>query len=81
MEQNSTPLPLETTDPALAEHLRQVANGEHPVVRTVVVNDSAIQILDNVGKWHVTRRAKVGRNEPCPCGSGKKLKKCHGKPK
>lgn len=21
---------------------------------------------------------KVGRNEPCPCGSGKKLKKCHG---
>ena len=22
--------------------------------------------------------AKVGRNEPCPCGSGKKYKKCHG---
>ncbi|EKD76160.1 MAG: Preprotein translocase, SecA subunit, partial [uncultured bacterium] len=21
--------------------------------------------------------AKVGRNEPCPCGSGKKYKKCH----
>ncbi|MEG0678812.1 MAG: SEC-C metal-binding domain-containing protein [Carnobacterium sp.] len=21
---------------------------------------------------------KVGRNEPCPCGSGKKYKKCHG---
>jgi uncharacterized protein YecA (UPF0149 family) len=20
---------------------------------------------------------KVGRNEPCPCGSGKKFKKCH----
>jgi preprotein translocase subunit SecA len=27
-----------------------------------------------------TRRAgeKVGRNDPCPCGSGKKYKKCHG---
>ncbi len=24
--------------------------------------------------------AKVGRNEPCPCGSGKKYKKCHGMP-
>lgn len=24
------------------------------------------------------RVAKVGRNEPCPCGSGKKYKKCHG---
>jgi preprotein translocase subunit SecA len=22
---------------------------------------------------------KVGRNEPCPCGSGKKYKQCHGK--
>jgi preprotein translocase subunit SecA len=21
---------------------------------------------------------KVGRNEPCPCGSGKKYKHCHG---
>ena len=21
----------------------------------------------------------IGRNEPCPCGSGKKFKKCHGK--
>jgi preprotein translocase subunit SecA len=26
------------------------------------------------------RRAepKVGRNDPCPCGSGRKHKKCHG---
>jgi preprotein translocase subunit SecA len=23
---------------------------------------------------------KVGRNDPCPCGSGKKFKKCHGRP-
>lgn len=22
--------------------------------------------------------AKVGRNDPCPCGSGRKFKKCHG---
>ena len=22
---------------------------------------------------------KVGRNDPCPCGSGKKFKQCHGK--
>lgn len=24
-------------------------------------------------------QAKIGRNEPCPCGSGKKYKACHGK--
>ena len=27
----------------------------------------------------VASKKKVGRNEPCPCGSGKKYKKCHGK--
>ncbi|MDK1023328.1 MAG: preprotein translocase subunit SecA [Gammaproteobacteria bacterium] len=27
----------------------------------------------------VRRERKVGRNEPCPCGSGKKYKLCHGK--
>jgi uncharacterized protein YecA (UPF0149 family) len=21
---------------------------------------------------------RIGRNDPCPCGSGKKYKKCHG---
>jgi preprotein translocase subunit SecA len=26
----------------------------------------------------VRSSAKVGRNDPCPCGSGKKFKKCHG---
>jgi preprotein translocase subunit SecA len=24
--------------------------------------------------------ANVGRNEPCPCGSGRKFKRCHGDP-
>ena len=27
----------------------------------------------------LVNKKKVGRNEPCPCGSGKKYKKCHGK--
>ena len=27
----------------------------------------------------VRTEKKVGRNEPCPCGSGKKFKQCHGK--
>ncbi len=27
----------------------------------------------------VREEQKVGRNEPCPCGSGKKYKQCHGK--
>ncbi len=27
----------------------------------------------------IQRKKEVGRNDPCPCGSGKKYKKCHGK--
>src|SRR5262245_18347334 len=33
--------------------------------------DAAVQTVRREGK-------KVGRNDPCPCGSGKKYKKCHG---
>ncbi|MGY6586795.1 MAG: preprotein translocase subunit SecA [Wenzhouxiangella sp.] len=33
----------------------------------------------NVEETFVREGRKVGRNEPCPCGSGKKYKQCHGK--
>ena len=29
----------------------------------------------------VIKPRKIGRNEPCPCGSGKKYKQCHGRTK
>ena len=38
--------------------------------------------ITNDGKDHVKKQAKskkVGRNDPCPCGSGKKYKNCCGK--
>jgi preprotein translocase subunit SecA len=33
---------------------------------------------DDVIKTFRREEPKVGRNDPCPCGSGKKYKKCHG---
>ena len=30
-------------------------------------------------KPYIRNQKKIGRNEPCPCGSGKKFKFCHGK--
>jgi len=40
-----------------------------------------IRSEEPVAKQETVKRdhAKVGRNEPCPCGSGKKYKQCHGK--
>jgi len=31
------------------------------------------------GKVRNESGKKVGRNDPCPCGSGRKYKRCHGK--
>lgn len=37
------------------------------------------EIADEADAPFVRPGAKVGRNDPCPCGSGKKYKQCHGK--
>jgi uncharacterized protein YecA (UPF0149 family) len=34
--------------------------------------------MDVIGAVEEPESPKVGRNDPCPCGSGKKYKKCHG---
>jgi preprotein translocase subunit SecA len=39
---------------------------------------AAAQQADKVQPF-VRQNDKVGRNQPCPCGSGKKYKQCHGK--
>jgi preprotein translocase subunit SecA len=46
--------------------------------------EAAHRAAENVGQERVQRAPMikenlVGRNEPCPCGSGKKYKQCHGK--
>ena len=41
-----------------------------------VRDESTVNLALNAGTTGVPR---VGRNEPCPCGSGKKYKQCHGK--
>jgi yecA family protein len=36
--------------------------------------------LEELKPQPARRESEVGRNDPCPCGSGKKYKKCHGAP-
>lgn len=56
--------------------------GPDPVAE--VVEETPKLILSTSGKEEADARTKrnegikVGRNDPCPCGSGKKYKKCHG---
>jgi preprotein translocase subunit SecA len=37
------------------------------------------QTVEEVVQQAVRGEAKIGRNDPCPCGSGRKYKQCHGK--
>jgi preprotein translocase subunit SecA len=43
------------------------------------VDKQSQQPGDNTKKIPVKVGPKIGRNDPCPCGSGKKFKNCHGK--
>lgn len=41
--------------------------------------DEEVESVDETEQPYVREGRKVGRNEACPCGSGKKYKQCHGK--
>ena len=43
------------------------------------VDYSSIDTCTTIGEYGERRVVKVGRNDPCPCGSGLKYKRCHGK--
>ncbi len=42
-------------------------------------NDTESESSADQPKPFVREAAKVGRNDACPCGSGKKYKQCHGR--
>jgi len=63
------------------EALRQRRPSRRPSSLTFTgPNQGAAPAGEEAGKTKTVVRdqPKVGRNEPCPCGSGKKYKKCHG---
>ena len=47
--------------------------------RKQVIKGQAVEDPNKVKKRQPKRVQKVGRNDPCPCGSGRKYKQCHGK--
>jgi len=61
---------------AIEERASQVGN----VTYTHPNEDGTVSTeADGTAAAAVANMPKVGRNEPCPCGSGKKYKNCHGK--
>ena len=58
----------------LKAEIRQNIERKEPA-KKLLTNDTE----DKVSKKQPTRKQKIGRNDPCPCGSGKKYKQCHGR--
>ena len=48
--------------------------GDENTITTMMDADAEVKAEQG---YEVHQRVKIGRNEPCPCGSGKKFKKCH----
>jgi preprotein translocase subunit SecA len=51
----------------------------HPEVAKVVMPEEPKEEKEPALVPPKTTHPKVGRNDPCPCGSGKKYKKCCGR--
>ncbi|MFI5165047.1 MAG: preprotein translocase subunit SecA [Thermoanaerobaculales bacterium] len=67
--------------PPQPQHRRQVAHREQKAEASGLQGERReAQHSPTAGPPTTVRRQtpKVGRNDPCPCGSGKKYKKCHG---
>ena len=59
-----------------AEIKQNIERVEQTPKEQLLTNDSDDTVKK---KPKVNKNKKVGRNDPCPCGSGKKYKQCHGK--
>ncbi|CAG8998684.1 MAG: Protein translocase subunit SecA [Candidatus Celerinatantimonas neptuna] len=58
---------------------RQVMNARHQGSQSSSLLDESDDSGSQKVQQFIREGAKIGRNDPCPCGSGKKYKHCHGR--
>ena len=70
----------EMTQSIASETVKFIYGVQNPdKVQRKRVAEPTITNTDTISKTIVNKEKKIGRNDPCPCGSGKKYKKCCGK--
>ena len=68
------------TNPKIKEEKNSDYKNDHETSRPEIntpKNSKPNQVVKKTQPVRVEQ--KINRNDPCPCGSGKKYKKCHGK--
>ena len=69
---------IQSDRPRRASRRANTANA-HGAIAGMTDRQSARDTAEFASRQAAGALPKVGRNAPCPCGSGKKYKKCHGK--
>ncbi len=70
----------ETQVAATEERLRGWSNQLRQREGELDAREQRIELISKVLRQPTVAEVKVGRNQPCPCGSGLKYKRCHGHP-
>ena len=70
---------VEAIEDDVAKYIMK-AEIRHNLQREEVAKGQAVNPKEDgeVKKKPVVKKVQIGRNDPCPCGSGKKYKNCHG---
>jgi len=68
----------ELAPPAMVGHHTDALTGEDDFGPSIEVAEARIVAADDRNPADPESWGRIGRNEPCPCGSGKKYKHCHG---
>jgi preprotein translocase subunit SecA len=56
----------------------ETPRAENPQSNSVAIQNKRPVVQRSTATRRPVKPKKVGRNDPCPCGSGKKYKRCHG---
>jgi hypothetical protein len=67
------------TDPIIEIASVDVVRGGGIIYRYFSSHRRLVARADRESTTHRRSEPKIGRNDPCPCGSGQKFKKCCGK--
>jgi preprotein translocase subunit SecA len=75
---------IESIEEEVSKYIMKAEIRDNLQRQEVVKNTQAVSGGQNQGEKKKTRKPyvktqNVGRNDPCPCGSGKKYKNCHGR--
>ncbi|REG81652.1 preprotein translocase subunit SecA [Marinomonas pollencensis] len=69
---------VKVQSPEEVEKIEQARRLEEEKTQLSMQHESSSALPESDAKDNASEYPKVGRNEPCPCGSGKKYKHCHG---